>query len=64
MDAALPRIIATEMHWYINSDALRSPVLDTIFLPSSERKQLVLDPMAPVVSTATGSNLYVSLMFW
>ena len=60
--AALPRATAREILWSSHWVSLRSPVHWRIRLPSSVTNLRLEGPKTPVVSTASGSNLYLSLI--
>ena len=60
-DAAFPRATAREILWNSHWVSLRSPVYWRMRFPSSETNLRLEGPKTPVVSTASGSNLNLSL---
>ena len=62
MDAALPRTMAKDMRSVSHAVSLLLPVQADTCLPSFWMKALVEGPNTPVTSTATGSNMYLSVM--
>ena len=57
----LPLAMATETLCINQDPSLFSPVIWVILLPTSLRNNVVLGPVTPEDSTATGSNRYLSV---